>query len=275
MDIPTRFLPTVTLAPETFLIRQAMGEGMSPVVGSLNSMVIRGQEPVIVDTGAAITRDGWLERVFELVDPADVRWVYLSHDDIDHTGALFEVLERCPQATLVSNMFSVLRMSGDRLLPLDRLRIVNPDESFVAGDRRLTAIVPPAYDSPTTRGLYDAATGVYWAADAFALEYGRVVDDVDEVPADELREHFLHTQRMLSPWLRLLDPAKFDAHLASVRDLELSVAVGAHGPAFRGPQIAAAFALFEELPFLPAAELVSQSQLELMLQMFAAEQPAA
>jgi hypothetical protein len=73
MDIPSRFLPTQTIAPETFLIRQVLGEGMFPAVAPVNSMVIRGSEPVIVDTGMAITRDEWLDHVFELVNPADVR----------------------------------------------------------------------------------------------------------------------------------------------------------------------------------------------------------
>jgi glyoxylase-like metal-dependent hydrolase (beta-lactamase superfamily II) len=275
MDIPARFLPTQTIAPETFLIRQVLGEGMGPAVAPVNSLVIRGAEPVIVDTGMAITRDGWLDHVFELVDPGEVRWVYLSHDDADHIGALYEVLERCPDATLVTNMFSVLRMSSDRLLPLDRVRIVNPGESFVAGDRVLTALVPPTFDSPTTRGLYDASTGVYWAADSFAVETANVVEDIDEIPAGDFREGFLQTQRMVSPWHRLLDGDKYARHLATVRDLAPAVAVGAHGPAFFGAQVETAFRLFEELPHLPAAELVGQTDLELLLATLAVEAPAA
>jgi len=274
MQIPVRFLPTLTVAPETFVIRQAVGEGLGPVVASVNSMVIRGPEPVIVDTGMAISRDSWLEHVFELVDPADVRWVYLSHDDEDHTGALFEVLERCPAATLVTNMFAIVRMSANGLVPLDRVRIVNPGESFVAGDRDLVALVPPTYDSPTTRGLYDSATGVYWAADSFAMETSRVVDDIDDLPPGEFRDALLHTQRMLSPWVRLTDPEKYRTHLATVRDVHPAVAAGAHGPALFGQQVESAFLLFEELPYLPPADLVSQSDFELLLAALAAPQPS-
>src|SRR3954453_18224173 len=169
MDVPARFLPTQTVAPDTFVIRQAIGEGIGPIAASLNSMVIRGAEPVVVDTGMTMTRDAWLEHVYELVDPGDIRWIYLSHDDIDHTGAVFELLDAAPRAKVVTNMFSVLRMGADRLLPLDRVLIVNPGDSFDVGDRHLTAIVPPTFDSPTTRGLYDATTGVYWAADSFGV----------------------------------------------------------------------------------------------------------
>ena len=61
-----------------------------------------GEEPMIVDTGTPANREQWLEDVFGLVEPEDVRWVFLSHDDVDHTGNLDSVMERCPNATLVS-----------------------------------------------------------------------------------------------------------------------------------------------------------------------------
>src|SRR4029079_14727181 len=123
-----------------------------PVAAPINSLVIRGAEPVIVDTAMRINAPDWQEKVSERFAPADVRWVFLSHDDNDHVGSLFDVLERCPQATLVTNWFTVERMAADRLLPLDRLRLVNGGETFDAVDRTFQVVVPPNFDSPTTRG---------------------------------------------------------------------------------------------------------------------------
>jgi hypothetical protein len=275
MDVPIRFLPTQAIAPETFLVRQLIGEGMGPTAAPLNTMVIRGAEPVIVDTGAAITSQAWMDETFAIVDPADVRWVYLSHDDSDHTGSLFEVLERCPQATLVTNWFSVQRMAADRLLPLHRLRIVNPGESFAAGDRTLTAVVPPVYDSPTTRGLHDDTTGVYWGADAFALLIPRAVDDIRDLEPGFFREGFLHEQRMLSPWVQWLDPVRYRSYLDEFRVLGATVAVGAHGVALHDGQIGSAFELLKELPHLAPAPLVGQSDLDTLLSMLPAPPMAA
>ena len=47
----------------------------APPVGlfPMNSMVIRGSQPVLVDTGAPANREGWLRAVADLVDLADVR----------------------------------------------------------------------------------------------------------------------------------------------------------------------------------------------------------
>jgi flavorubredoxin len=166
MDLPIRMLEPERVAPDTYVIRQLAGEGVAPVAVHLNSMVITGDEPVIVDTCPSMTREAWMETVFSIVDPADVRWIYISHDDHDHIGNLPQVLELAPQATLVSTWFMVERLAADVALPLDRMRWVNDGESFSVGDRELVAVTPPIYDSPTSRGLFDPKTGVYWAVDA-------------------------------------------------------------------------------------------------------------
>jgi hypothetical protein len=46
---------------------------------------------------------------------------------------------------------------------VDRVRWVRDGESFQAGDRTLVAVCPPFFDNPTTRGLLDTTTRVYWS----------------------------------------------------------------------------------------------------------------
>jgi flavorubredoxin len=45
------------------------------------------------------------------INPQDLRWVWLTHDDADHTGSLREVLEAAPAARLAVNALAMLRMS--------------------------------------------------------------------------------------------------------------------------------------------------------------------
>lgn len=251
METPIRRLDTDTIAPDTHVIRHLIGEGVAPVAVHVNSMVITGAEPVIVDTGAALMRDTWTEAVFSVVDPADVRWVYLSHDDVDHVGNVLQVMDACPNATLVTNWFSFERMQADTILPLHRMRWVNGGESFDAGDRTLTAVVPPVYDSPTTRGLYDSKSGAYWAADAFGAPVTHAVDDIRDLDPGFFREAFLGMQQMLSPWTHLVDPAKFERQMDKVRDLAPTAIASCHGVSLRGGQVSSAFNLATELPYLP------------------------
>ena len=165
---PTLDVPPTKIADETWVIHQVQEACGQPLQVYINSMVILGAEPVIVDTGTPANRKQWLEDVFALVEPEDVRWIFLSHDDVDHTGNLDEALAACPNATVVCNWAMVERHTNCFDFPLDRCRWVMHGESFDVGDRTLQAIRPPVFDSPTTRGLYDPTTKVYWAVDTFA-----------------------------------------------------------------------------------------------------------
>ncbi|HET6949039.1 MAG TPA: MBL fold metallo-hydrolase [Acidimicrobiales bacterium] len=265
MEAPVRVIETEQVTPDTHVVRQMFGEGMAPEAHYVNSSVITGAEPVVVDCGPAITREEWMARTFEIVDPADVRWIYLSHDDVDHVGNLPQVLDLCPRATLVTTMFSVQRMTADALLPLDRVRLVNDGESWWAGDRELVAVRPPVYDSPTTRGLYDTASGVYWASDAFCAGVPHPVDDVAELDRDEFAESFLATHQLISPWHEWLDAGRYRAHLARLSGLGARYVTSAHGPTLRGGQVGWALDLLGRLPERPPMTDLAQSDLEQML----------
>src|SRR6185312_8868806 len=101
--VPSIEVPPTRIAPDTFVIHQVQPALGQPLFVYLNSMVILGKEPVIVDTGTPANREKWLKDAFSLVEPKDVRWVFVSHDDVDHAGNLVEVMTACPNATLVCN----------------------------------------------------------------------------------------------------------------------------------------------------------------------------
>jgi len=257
--------PPQRIAEDTYVIRQLQGEGTAPMSVYINSMVILGKEPVIVDAGTEANRRQWLDDVFSLVDPEAVRWVFISHDDHDHTGNLKEVLALCPNATLVSSWFQVERLACSFNLPLDRMRWVDDGGSFDAGDRVLAAVRPPAFDSPTTRGLFDPKTGVYWASDCFAVPVTQPADDVSELEPEAWRQGFTMFQQALMPWLHLVDAVRYNAHVAGLNRLEIRTIASGHSPVVRGDYVEKAIDLLYELPSAPPLELPGQADLEAML----------
>ncbi len=178
---PQTHLPPLKIADDTWLIQQMQEACIGPLWVYLHSLVIKGPEPIIVDTGTPANREQWLKDVFSIVDPGDVRWIFLSHDDVDHAGNLAEIMEACPNATLISTWFLTERHTNAFNFPMERCRWVNDGESWRAGDRTLTAITPPLFDSPVTRGLYDDRTGVYWAVDTFATPLPGPMNDISQL----------------------------------------------------------------------------------------------
>jgi flavorubredoxin len=253
------------LAPDTHLARLVLASDGPELAMQCHSMVITGAEPVLVDVGPRVARRQWFDLVGSVVDLADVRWVFLSHDEADHVGNLSTVLSYCPRATVVTSWLASHRMSPEIELPPVRQRWLRDGEAFRAGDRRLVAIRPPMYDAPTTRGLLDTSSGVYWAADAFGSTSPVVVDDVAALdPATWERDANAYSS-WLSPWHELVDPARWRAEVRGLRTAGVRTIASAHGPAIAGPMIDRVLDLAADLAGRPPVNTPGQFELEELL----------
>ena len=260
---PTIYLPPTKIAEDTFVINQVQEALGQPLFVQINSMVILGAEPLIVDTGTPANRTQWLKDVFSLVEPEDVRWVFLSHDDVDHTGNLEQVMTACPNARLVCNWAMVERHTNCFSFPLDRCRWVMHEESFDIGDRTLHAVRPPVYDSPTTRGLFDPTTGVYWAVDSFATPLPDPEMAVADLDPDFWQFGMtLFAFGAVSPWLSLVDHDKYGRYVDTVQRLDIKTIAGCHTPVLEGELIQRAFSHTRAFPSVEPPPLPNQSILD-------------
>lgn len=260
---PTISVPPTKIAADTYVIHSVQEALGQPLFIYLNSMVILGKEPMIVDTGTIANREQWLQDVFSLVEPKDVRWIFISHDDVDHTGNLEQTMEACPNARLVCNWAMVERHTNCFDFPLDRCQWVMDGESLDIGDRTIVALRPPVYDSPTTRGLFDPTTGVYWSVDTFATPLLDPAMGVGDLETEFWQFGMsLFALGAVSPWLSLVDPAKYATYVDRVQSLDITTIAGCHTPVIEGPLIESAFAHIRELPVIDPPPMPDHSVLE-------------
>jgi hypothetical protein len=263
---PVGYAP-VELAPDVHLIRQACAAAGDVQTVYMSSLLIRGSQPLIVDTGPPVARDVWFDAVWSLVDPADVRWVFVSHDDVDHIGNVMEVLAMCPNATLLTTAFAVSRSTAAFDMPYERMRWLNIGESLDIGDRTIDVVTAPVFDSPTTSALHDRTSGVTWAVDNFACPVP--VDDPPAWAEDLDRSAWEAALPVLglsgAPWLSAIDPAWFHHRLDDLLAPGPSVVASCHGAALRGDTLARAIELYRQLPGSPLARPAEQTDLEALL----------
>jgi flavorubredoxin len=147
--------------------------------------------------------------------------------------------------------------------PLQRCRWVMDGESLDIGDRTLQALRPPVYDSPTTRGLFDPTTGVYWAVDTFATPLPDPSLGVADLDSDFWEFGMsLFALGAVSPWLSMLDPVKYGQYVDRVQDLDITTIAACHSPVIEGPFIERAFAHVRGLPSTDPPPMPDQSVLE-------------
>jgi glyoxylase-like metal-dependent hydrolase (beta-lactamase superfamily II) len=211
-----------------------------PGIGFLavNAFVLQAAEPVVVDTGLSLPDRGFMEALGSVVDPEDVRWIWLTHPDRDHTGALFDLLDAAPLARVITTFMGAGIMSTERPLPMDRVYLLNPGQSLDVGDRTLRGFRPPLYDSPATVGFYDDRSGACFSSDCFGgpLPSAELAggSEVRDVPRDALRAGQLLWATIDSPWVHNVEPTAYLATVEPLRAMDPAVILSTHLPPAAG-----------------------------------------
>lgn len=265
---------TYRVADETFVIPEALpvpGVGVLPT----NAMVIRGAEPMLVDTLAIVHRERFLREAFALVEPEDVRWLFLSHEDRDHSGSIAQIMELCPNAKLITNFLGLGKLGEEFTIPLDRVHLLNDGDSLDVGDRTVTAIRPPLYDSSATRGLWDPKTGVYFAADCFGVVTPEVPEYTDEMTAADFEDGYYWMNRANHIWFEHVRPEAIAAGAERIKALGAAMIVSGHGPTERrNPDRMCD--MIKRIGDMPPIQMPNHEEFERMLHgEDAAERPAA
>jgi glyoxylase-like metal-dependent hydrolase (beta-lactamase superfamily II) len=221
-----------TVAPDTEFLGAYLpvpGYGVLPV----NAFLIRAAQPVLVDTGLAALRREFQGNLRSLIDPEDLRWIWITHADVDHLGSLAAVLAQAPRARVVTTYIGMAKMSLQQL-PIDRVYLLNPGQRLDIGDRQLLALRPPTFDAPETTGLFDTRTRALFSADSFGALIAEPVEDTADLSPTDLRDGQMTWATIDAPWLQFVDQRKFAASVNNVGRLDPSVILSAHLPPARG-----------------------------------------
>ncbi len=227
MDKSFQVLPEVSVLPAHAPIP---GMGFLPV----NAFLIKAQEPVLVDSGMGMDSDEFVKILESIIDLRDLKWIFLTHDDSDHTGSLQKVLEDAPRARLATNAVTAMRLNTVWPLPMDRMYWLNPGDSINTGDRTLKVIKPPVFDNPTTIGFYDDKLEVLFSADCFGAIVPEPVQNADDIEEKILVEGMIGWASSDSPWLHLVDQNKLRQSLDKVGQIAPKMIFSSHLPPAQG-----------------------------------------
>jgi flavorubredoxin len=227
MDEPYQAMPDIQVLPAHFPIP---GMGFLPV----NAFVVKAREPVLVDTGMGIESEEFMKALSSIIDPQDLKWVWLTHDDADHTGNVQKVLDAAPSARLAANSLAVLRMSTAWPVPMHRVYWLNSGDSISVGDRKLTAVKPPLFDNPTTIGVYDNKSQAFFSADCFGAIIPSPSQSADDLAEGDLAQGMISWASTDNPWVHMVDPNKFSQALDRIRQIAPRMIFSGHLPPAQG-----------------------------------------
>jgi flavorubredoxin len=206
------------------------GYGLVPI----NAFVIKGSEPILVDTGSVVESREFMAALRTVIDPAELRWLWLTHTDFDHMGSLHQLLTENPRLRVITTFLGMGIMGLSAPLPVDRVHFLNPGEKVTLGNRTLTAVRPPVFDNPSTTGFYDDVSGAFFSSDCFGALLQTVPQTAADLSDGALRDGQVFWATVDSPWLHKVDRDALAGELEGIRKMAPTIILSSHLPVAPG-----------------------------------------
>jgi flavorubredoxin len=132
---------------------------------SYNAYLVRGSEKTaLIDSVDTEHADTLLE---QLHDIATIDFIVSQHAEQDHSGAIPKVLEKYPDAVVLTSAKGKDLLVDHLHLPEDRIRTVQNNETVSLGDRTLKFIYTPWVHWPETMCTYVPENKILFTCDFF------------------------------------------------------------------------------------------------------------
>jgi flavorubredoxin len=223
-------LETYLVCDDTWLL------ALGPRPPHVRALLVAGREPLLVDPGPAAYAAPLLAAVARVLPVDRIRHVFVTAESAEVAGALPAVAARCPAARMLAAPETARRLPN---VADDRLVAVPPGSPVDLGDRSVVPVPPPIAEPPSACGLFDTRTGVYWAGTAFGADVAPI--EGADTGEHELRDALAAYATGRAPWLRLVDPVRWQAEVERVHGMGVDVIASSRGPLLRGDAVETAF----------------------------------
>ncbi|MBD3246314.1 MAG: FprA family A-type flavoprotein [Candidatus Omnitrophica bacterium] len=220
----------------------------TPGGSTYNAYLVRDEQPALIDT---VKHYGWEEMraaLEEVVDLSAIRYLVSQHAEMDHSGSIFRLWERCPRAELVCSpqgkqalekQFFTRGGDPGRV----RWKVVNSGDELSLGKYSLRFVHTPMVHWPDSMVSFLPEQGILFSNDAFGQHYASTERFADEAGTETaLREAEKYYANIVLPYGRQVEKV-----LSGIGDLSLKMICPSHGLIWRRPEdIARILSLYGE-----------------------------
>ena len=196
---------------------------------SYNSYIVIGSEKTaVIDTMYPKFTKEYLKS-FDENGITKVDYIVANHGEQDHSGSTPALLEKFPQATVVTNAVCAKNLQEMLLVPSEKIKIVANDEELSLGNKTLKFIIAPGVHWPDTMFTYIKEDNIICTGDFLGAHY--IFDDVFAVPSKELeksaKKYFAEIMMPFSAVCR--------KYVKQIKELNVDMVLPSHGPVHKNP----------------------------------------
>ena len=132
-----------------------------------NAYLVRDEKTALIDTVKAPYADRLLRNLREKTPLDKIDYLVCNHSELDHAGALPEVLRHLPNAVLLCNAKCRETLGTFFDISAWKIQVVGPDETVSLGHRSLAFINTPMVHWPESMFTYIPEEKLLFSMDAF------------------------------------------------------------------------------------------------------------
>lgn len=196
---------------------------------SYNSYLVVGSEKTaIIDTMYPPKSDEYLKNLDEN-GITKVDYLIANHGEQDHSGTLPKLIEKYPDAKVVTNPTCKTNLMEMLFIPEDRIMTIKNEEELSLGDKTLKFIFAPNVHWPDTMFTLIKEDNLLCTCDFLGAHY--TFDDVFAVPSEELEKSAKRYYAEIMMPFRVM----CKKYTKMIKDMNVDMILPSHGPVHKNP----------------------------------------
>jgi flavorubredoxin len=195
-----------------------------------NAYVVQGSgKTALIDTVDPAKAQEFFNNLSAL-DIARIDYVITNHAEQDHSGLIPGVLERYPDAVVVTNAKCKTFTMEHLMVPEDKFHVVKDGDTLSLGDKTLSFIIAPWVHWPETMLTYLNEDRILFPCDLF----GSHLASSDIFSVDE--GHVYRAAKRYYAEIMMPFRTMIKKHLATLQKYEIAMIAPSHGPIHQRPE---------------------------------------
>ncbi len=196
---------------------------------SYNSYLVKGSEKTaIIDTMYPPKTKEYLKRLTEN-QVGKVDYIIANHGEQDHSGSIPALLEKYPNAMVVTNPKVAENIKSMLHVPEEKIKVIADGEELSLGDKTLKFIFAPGVHWPDTMFTYIKEDNVICTCDFLGAHY--TFSDVFAVESEELMKSAKRYYAEIMMPFRMM----CKKYTQLIKDMKVDMILPSHGPVHTNP----------------------------------------
>lgn len=196
---------------------------------SYNSYLVKGSEKTaIIDTMYPPKTKEYLKRLFDN-QIGKVDYIIANHGEQDHSGSIPALLEKYPNAIVLTNPKVAENIKNMLFVPEEKIRVIADGEEVSLGDKTLKFIFAPGVHWPDTMFTYVKEDNVIFTCDFLGAHF--TFSDVFAPESVELEKSAKRYYAEIMMPFRIMSKK----YTKMIKDMNVDMILPSHGPVYKNP----------------------------------------